>query len=1318
MRAVMTGAPVMILALDREGNFTLSEGQGLQVFGLGPAGWHGETILFGHHGHAPDVSKEFYRALAGEEVISTINWEGMTYDTRYSPLRDDDGEIQGVIVIGTDITERVRAEDAARLRAKELEALFNVASTITQPGTLDEKTTRVLLELAQVIEGDRVTLRVPDEEQQGLRLVSYVESEPNDPPPVALLPFDSSLVGEAYVSARPVVINDYLEYEGEASERAARGVLSEVAVPIEVDGRVLGTITASSRKAHHFTPQNVRLLNAIANGTGSLLESARLLEGMRESEERYRGLFEQSTDAIINVYQEKVIDINRSALELFSFPSRDLAMKTDILGFYANSDDHVRLTDALMQYGSAKDIEIKFQKWDGEDFDGLITASRTWTEDGRSLGTQAIIRDITQQKAQQQALIESEEDARTLANENSVMAEIGRIVGSSLDISQVYDRFAEQAKILLPFDAVSVFLVDPDKQTFSVSYTSGLTVPERISGVEYPLKGSVTAAAYYSLKPVLFQPQSSGEVAEHYPGLVPVYDDGIHSFLVAPLISNNQAIGVLFFNSVTPGNYTEEHVQMTQRVAAQIAGAVANSQLYEARTRAEEQLRTSLEENQQLYQQEQRRAEQLAVINEVGRQVTSTLDLSQVLRGVGDLISTSLGYETTGIGMIEGDELVFGLDVNPRLLEPVHRSITQENAEHSITGWVAYTGESLLAPDVSNDPRYTIVEQLSDTRSELAVPIMASGNPVGVLDVQSARVNAFDESDLSVLQSLAQQLGIAVENAQLFQAEQRRAEQFRIIGELGSQMSSYLEMDEVLSQTVELIQRTFDYYHVGIGLVENGDVVYKFGAGSLVADPEFTFEPGRLKVGHEGISGQVAATGEAVLASNVYIDPHYTAMNHSETRSELTLPIRVRGQVIGILDLQSDRLNAFDDSDMVTLQSLASEAGIAIENARIFEAERRRNDQMQAINTMAVNISSVLTLDELLPYATRLVYDTFDYHIVSIFLVDEDAQEAVIQASEGVPEGGKPAEPGFKVPFGQGIIGNAARTGETRLVNDTSEDDDYYYEGNWSNIKSELSVPIKHGDEVVGILDLQSTRLDAFDETDVATIETLANQLAVAMENARLFDESRDLAVLEERNRMAREIHDTLAQGFTGIVLQLEAGEQVLEEEDPAEVQRHLTIAKNLAREGLTEARRSVWNLLPQALEENPLHIVLSDEVERFNAVESQQATFEIIGARRLVPAVIQAALLRICQESLTNIRKYAEATQVSVKLTFGRDTVGISIFDNGIGFDPDTVNIAEGRGGFGLTAMRQRARLLRGDITITSAPSQGTQVEATIPIG
>ena len=185
------------------------------------------------------------------------------------------------------------------------------------------------------------------------------------------------------------------------------------------------------------------------------------------------------------------------------------------------------------------------------------------------------------------------------------------------------------------------------------------------------------------------------------------------------------------------------------------------------------------------------------------------------------------------------------------------------------------------------------------------------------------------------------------------------------------------------------------------------------------------------------------------------------------------------------------------------------------------------------------------------------------------------------------------------------------------------------------------------------MLNVEASERDAFDERDLFTLRTLADQLAVAIENARLFEQSGELAVLEERTRMAREMHDTLAQGFTGIVLQLEAAEQAAEqaaEGDPAaleELHEHLDRAKTLARESLQEARRSVWDLLPRALEEQSLDSALAAEVGEFDRVGRERASFEVRGRSRELPAAVQAALLRISQESLTNVRRHAAATRV-----------------------------------------------------------------------
>ncbi|PKB82462.1 MAG: hypothetical protein BZY88_04330 [SAR202 cluster bacterium Io17-Chloro-G9] len=210
-----------------------------------------------------------------------------------------------------------------------------------------------------------------------------------------------------------------------------------------------------------------------------------------------------------------------------------------------------------------------------------------------------------------------------------------------------------------------------------------------------------------------------------------------------------------------------------------------------------------------------------------------------------------------------------------------------------------------------------------------------------------------------------------------------------------------------------------------------------------------------------------------------------------------------------------------------------------------------------------------------------------------------------------------------------------------------------------------------------------------------------------------LLEQTRELAVLEERNRFAREIHDTLAQGFTGIVLQLEAAEQVLGTGAP-EVQDHMSRAKGLARDSLQEARRSVWDLLPQALEQLPLDTAIEEEVRRrFDG----KGSFSVSGEQRPLNSSVQTALLRICQEALANVSRHAAATKVSVNMTFNTGAIHLEVRDNGIGFDQaETGDSRKEGGGFGLIGMEQRARQLGGTVLVTSEKGKGTVVEAQIP--
>lgn len=214
-------------------------------------------------------------------------------------------------------------------------------------------------------------------------------------------------------------------------------------------------------------------------------------------------------------------------------------------------------------------------------------------------------------------------------------------------------------------------------------------------------------------------------------------------------------------------------------------------------------------------------------------------------------------------------------------------------------------------------------------------------------------------------------------------------------------------------------------------------------------------------------------------------------------------------------------------------------------------------------------------------------------------------------------------------------------------------------------------------------------------------------------ERKQVEEARRTAAVLEERQRLAREIHDTLAQAFTGITVQLGAAGRVLEA-DSAAAKEHLERAREMAREGLAEARRSVGALRSEALEGQNLCDTLARLVERMTAGTPPQAAFHAEGTPRSLPPEVGLHLLRIGQEALTNAVKYAGASAIAVELAFTPQQVSLRVHDDGQGFD---LSRFRERRGFGLTTMRERSERMGGVLTINSQPGAGTEVKVTVPL-
>jgi len=368
--------------------------------------------------------------------------------------------------------------------------------------------------------------------------------------------------------------------------------------------------------------------------------------------------------------------------------------------------------------------------------------------------------------------------------------------------------------------------------------------------------------------------------------------------------------------------------------------------------------------------------------------------------------------------------------------------------------------------------------------------------------------------------------------------------------------------------------------------------------------------------------------------------------------------------------------------------------------------ERRRAEQLRAINEVGRRISSILSLDELLPFVVKSLQETFNYYNVNIFLLDPGSDDLVLKAGAGGYEGTVPV--GLPVKVTEGIVGWVARSGKPLLANDVSQEPRYRFAEELADTRSELAVPIKMGTQILGVLDIESTELNAFDETDPFVAETLADQVAIAIQNAKLYEQARELATVEERQRLARDLHDAVTQTLFSASLIAEAVPR-LWKRDPAEVQRRLEELRQLTRGALAEMRTLLLELRPAALEE----AMLGDLLRQLTEAITGRARVPIVltvEEERMLPPDVQVALYRIAQEALNNVAKHAGASQATVNLRCQPEQVELFIRDDGRGFNPESAFLKH----LGLGIMRERAEAIGATLKIESQVGHGTQVLVT----
>jgi len=626
------------------------------------------------------------------------------------------------------------------------------------------------------------------------------------------------------------------------------------------------------------------------------------------------------------------------------------------------------------------------------------------------------------------------------------------------------------------------------------------------------------------------------------------------------------------------------------------------------------------------------------------------------------------------------------------------------------SGRVAQSGQPLLVENASTDPRLTrMVVRQAGLHSAAIVPLSSKGKVLGTLFALAREYREFSERDVQLLTSIGHQIGVAIENAQLFKAEQRRAEQFRVIGEVGHSITSILVVDELLNRMARLINEAFDYSHVGIGLIEGDQLVSKAEVGPW----RDAYQSQRLKVGQEGVWGWVAQSGKPLLVADVRQEPRYQlAPEAADVRSQLCVPLRTKEAIIGVLSIESDQTNAFDESDLTVLQSLANQAAIGIENARLYEQAQQRIRELEALYRADEELYRHLDLDEVLQALVDIGVDILEADKSFLIVWDEGREQLVARAARGFsPE----TVALLSFSRGEGTVGHVAGTGEPVILEDALTDPRRKDERpevveaavSSEGIRSFMHLPIKIGDEVFGVFNASFTAPHAFGEDELRLFAALAGRAALAIENAQLYEQTQELAVMEERQRLARELHDSVTQALYGITLYSQAAAGQLSLGHADRVAEQLRELQDTAQEALAEMRLLIFELRPPVLEKEGLVATLQARLQAVEGRVGLKTKFKVEGEGRLPPET-EDGLYRIAQEALNNALRHAHARNITVYLRQAERTVTLEVSDDGVGFNPAT---ARERGGLGLSAMEERAVELGGHLIVKSGPGEGTRV-------
>lgn len=708
--------------------------------------------------------------------------------------------------------------------------------------------------------------------------------------------------------------------------------------------------------------------------------------------------------------------------------------------------------------------------------------------------------------------------------------------------------------------------------------------------------------------------------------------------------------------------------------------------------------------------------------------------LHRVLQRIADLAREVVGARYAALGVA---------DDNARIIEFITSGLTpQERAAigplprgHGLLGVLIREGKPVRLPDIGRDPRSSgFPPNHPPMTTLLGVPVTLSGRILGDLYLTD-RLDGqeFDEDDERLALLLARHAAVAINNAHQNDELERRLEQVSSLRELGQVIGQELDVERVLQLVVERSAETMNAALVAIALKDPNSDVYTFEAATGRRARRLL---GMRVSGASSMLGWVAQSGQGAIVEDVAHDDRVSlrVLEAVGGRMGLWAPLLVGSRIVGCImafDRQTGEL--FGEADLRLAEAVAQQAAAAIENARLYERARHEASTSQALLRVTRAMNASIRLEEILQLIVDSLSELIGTPAVSVSLLAPDGahfEVAVTRALAGGPVDATNGTAGERRGADESGAVRQRVSGLARLVIDHEgpsvvadtrdrPDLDLPTLRDGSYPRSVAVSPIRLGERVLGVVEAYSTEPNHFSEDDTALLTAFADQAATAIESARLFGQARELALLQERDRIAKELHDGIIQTIYAVGLTIDYCRLALRE-NPDDVEARLGDATSGLNRAISDIRNYILNLTHRV----GGVVGLREAAEGLAGDYGRSAppgqapvsiTIDVTDeASTALPSERRAELVQVLREAIANAVRHAHATSLAITGRIEGGKLVLAVADDGRGFD---VTGGSKEGHHGLRNMANRARMLDGHLTLDSAPGRGTTITLVAPL-